>query len=202
MNYSQIAKIAMDLPKDIMTSVYRNHNAELFIYRPNKLSSRFKDYDVDKNFQIFLKEGNNEAFRPNHLRLMLDLKLRVRNHPESQKLLLSTFDNIFYGMDPIEAIKPLSHFTFQQYINDLDIIATLFQLFVVEQNTGYGKKSKYNPISLYIMGWVRTFLHSDSEIDIVTMRMCSFSPPPVKYTCMDDKNHKKYNPQAKPLWYL
>ena len=88
--------------------------------------------------------------------------------------------------------------------NRWSLIATaiLAQLFIIEQEYGFMGRTKYNPPSLYIQGWIRNFIDSDAEIDILCRRICSFTPPPVKYTCCDDKNHKKYMNNAEPLWYL
>lgn len=189
------------LPFDAMTEVYANDNQRVFIYRPATLSARFKDYDVNTNFQIFLQIGNDKPFRPNHLRLLLDLKLRSRELPETINALLLTFDEIFYGADPLEVVKHVENINYTQFINPIDITAVLAQLFIIEQNIGYGRKSTFNPPSLYIHGWIRTFIASDQEIDQIVYRICRNIPPAVKYTCQDNKNHKNYNKNARPLWY-
>ena len=195
-------KFALSLPFDTMTEVYNNGEQAILLYRPSTLSKRFKNYDVNTNFQIFLRIGNDKPFRPNHLRLLIDLKLRAREIPESRKKLLSAFDNIFYGEEPLNAIKPLTCFSFTQYINPIDITAILAQLFIIEQDIGYGKKSTFEPPSLYIHGWIRTFIESNQEIDQIVYRICKNTPPAVKYTCQDNKKHPKYNQNPKPLWYV
>lgn len=78
-------QMILDLPFDTMTKVYSNGEHSILVYRPSQLSQRFKDYDVNKNFQIFLQIGNNKPFRPNHLRLLIDLKLRSRELPQVKK---------------------------------------------------------------------------------------------------------------------
>lgn len=185
-----------------MTEVYNNGEQSILIFRPSTLPKRFKDYDVNKNFQIFLKIGNDKPFRPNHLRLLIDLKLRARELPQCREELLIAFDKIFYGVEPLEAIQPLNNIHFTQYINPIDITAVLAQLFIIEQNIGYGNKSTFNPPALYIHGWIRTFIASYQEIDQIVYRICRNTPPAVKYTCQDNKNHSKYNSDAKLLWYL
>lgn len=159
-------------------------------------------YITNYNFQIFLKIGDDKPFKPNHLRLLIDLKLRAREIPQSRIELLTAFDKIFYGAEPLKAISPLTHINFTQYINPIDITAVLAQLFIIEQNIGYGNKSTFNPPSLYIHGWIRTFIASDQEIDQIVYRICRNTPPTVKYTCQDNKNHPEYNPNAKLLWYI
>lgn len=185
-----------------MTELYNNGEQAILIYRPSTLSVRFKNYDVNTNFQIFLRIGNDRPFRPNHLRLLIDLKLRARELPQAREELLIAFDKIFYGEEPLDAIKPLTHIRFTQYINPIDITAMLAQLFIIEQDIGYGNKSTFDPPSLYIHGWIRTFIESEQEIDQVVYRICRNTPPAVKYTCQDNKNHPKYNPDAPLLWYV
>lgn len=202
MTYGEMKEIILDLPFDTMTEVYNNGEQALLVCRPSTLSKRFKNYNVNTNFQVFLRIDDDRPFRPNHLRLLLDLKLRARELPQSRKKLLTAFDNIFYGEEPLAAIKPLTCIPFTQYINPIDITAVLAQLFIIEQDIGYGDKSTFNPPSLYIHGWIRTFIEADQEIDQIVYRICKNTPPAVKYTCQDNKNHSKYNPNAPLLWYL
>lgn len=201
MTYEEMYDIIISLPFNEMKTVYSNENQSIIVFRPSILPIRFKDYDVNTNFQIFLQTGSEKPFRPNHLRLLLDLKLRSREFPESKDALLLAFDNIFYGWDPLKAINKLLSISYTQYINPLDITAQLAQLFIIEQNIGYGSKSTFDPPSLYIQGWIRSFINENQEIDQIVYRICRNTPPPVKYTCQDNKRHKKYNFHAGPLWY-
>ena len=194
-------KIIEDLPFDQMTKVYSNGNENILVYRPSTLSERFKYYNVKTNFQIFLQIGDDKPFRPNHLRLLIDLKLRSREYPEYNNKLLLAFDKIFYGEDPINCISSLKKLPYIQHINPLDITAVLAQLFIIEQDIGYGLRSTFAPPSLYIQGWIRTFIDANQEIDQIVYRISRNTPPAVKYTCQDNKNHKYYNPCAEPLWY-
>lgn len=202
MTYEEMKDIVLELPFDTMTEVYNNSEQAILIYRPSTLSKRFKDYNVNTNFQVFLRIGNDKPFRPNHLRLLIDLKLRVRELPQAKEELLIAFDKIFYGEDPLFAIKSLNHIRFTQYINPIDITAILAQLFIIEQDIGYGGKSTFDPPSLYIHGWIRTFIASEQEIDQIVYRICRNTPPAVKYTYQDNKNHRNYKPNAENLWYL
>ena len=138
MTYNEMRAIVLGLSFDTMTEIYSNGKQSILIYRPSTLSERFKNYDITTNFQIFLKIGNDKPFRPNHLRLLIDLKLRAREFPQSKEELLIAFGKIFYGMEPLDAIKPLTHIHFTQYINPIDITAILAQLFIIEQDVGYG----------------------------------------------------------------
>ena len=202
MNYNEAYDIALKLEFDQKRIVYEEGIYQIYLYRPSKLSKRFKNYDVNKNFQIFLEKKGEQAFKPNHLRFLIDLKLRVRENSKIKEQLLTAFDMIYYGEDLEYAIKPLENECFSQYIDPLNVIANLSLFFLVEQNLGYGNKSKFSPSALYLQGWIRTFINSEKEIDEIVMRISKNTPPLVKYTRQDNKNHKAYNQNAKPLWYI
>jgi len=201
MDKSSMFKIVKDLPFDTKKTVYKEGNVEIQLFRPSVLSTRFKEYDVKKNFQIWLKEEQRE-FRPNHLRLFIDLNLRVRSRPELKKPLLLAFDNIFYGKDPEIELKELKKEEFKHYLNDIAVIGILSQLFLIEQEYGYHKPSMFDPPNLFFQGWVREVLDNPKEIDNLCMSIANGQPPLVRYTYRDNKKHKDYDKDFKPLWYL
>jgi hypothetical protein len=186
------------LPFDKKEVVYKIDNTELYILRPTK---KFKDYDKRKNFQVWLKEGDRE-FKPNHLRLFIDLNLRIRSRPDLKIRMLQAFDNIFYGSDPEEELEELSKENFDHFLNDIRIIGVMAQLFIIEQEYCYSKESNYDPPTLFFQGWVRQFIDSPKEIDNMCMSVANYNSPAVRYTRMEDKKHKKYQPNLKPLWYI
>lgn len=199
-------KIVKELPFDKLETLYTEGNLSVQILRPSKLPPRFKDYDLKKNFQIWLREDQKNdkfrAFRPNHLRVLIDLNLRVRSRPDLKKALLTAFDNIFYGMDPKEAIKPLKNERFDHFLNLIEVTGNLSQLFLIEQEYCYHKESNFDPLTLFYQGWVREFIDSPKEIDNMCMSVSNRQPPWVKYTYKEDKNHKKYEKNRQSLWYL
>ncbi|VVB83891.1 Uncharacterised protein [uncultured archaeon] len=201
MDKKEMFNIVKKLPFDKMTSVFKKGNTEVLLFRPSKLSARFKDYDVKKNFQIWLKEGNRE-FRPNHLRVMIDLNLRIRSRPDLKRELLIAFDNIFYGKDPEKELSKVSKEKFEHYLNDLTVIGVLAQLFIIEQEYGYHKESMFEPPTLFFQGWIREFIDNPKEIDNLCMSVANGQPPIAKYVSFESKKHKKYKPNLKPLWYL
>lgn len=178
-----------------------DEGVQLYIFRPSKLSKRFEGYDLKKNFQIWLKEDDRE-FRPNHLRVMIDLNLRTRSKPDLKRAILSIFDNIFYGKDPDGEIKKIEHEKFEHFLNSIRIIAYLAQLFVIEQEYNYHKPSKFDPLTLFLQGWIREFIDSPKEIDNMCMSVCSGQPPKVQYTDKENKKHKNYEKNRKELWYF
>ncbi len=194
-------EIVKNLKFDKLKIIHKNGKLEIFLLRPSELSTRFKYYDKNKNFQVWIKNGER-SFRPNHLRLLIDLNLRARSRPDLIKELLTAFDNIFYGKDPNIELKKLSKEKFEHYLNDILSIGILSQTLILEQEYGYHKKSNYNPPSLYLQGWIRAFICNMKEIDILLARICGNNPPESKYTCQDDKNHKKFSKKQNPIWYL
>ena len=103
-----------DLPFDTKKTVFNEGNVEVQIFRPSVLSARFKAYDVNKNFQMWIKEGARE-FRPNHLRVMIDLNLRIRSRGDLKKGLLVAFDNIF-----VHRFSPMLYFRISWYNSKKD----------------------------------------------------------------------------------
>jgi len=201
MDKTSMFKIVRELKFDKKLSVFKKGKTEIQLFRPSVLSARFKDYDVKKNFQIWLKEGERE-FRPNHLRVMIDLNLRARSRQDLKKELLLAFDNIFYGKDPEKELDKLSKEKFEHYLNDLVIIGILSQLFIIEQEYGYHKESMFSPPTLFFQGWIREFIDNPKEIDNLCMSVCNGQPPITKYTYKENGKHKNYEAKLKPLWYL
>jgi len=201
MNKSAALKIVKDLPFDVRKTVYKQATTAIQIERPSVLSARFKDYDVKKNFQIWLKEGDRE-FRPNHLRVLIDLNLRVRSRDDLKEKLLLAFDNIFYGEDPEKELKELSKEQFEHYLNPLIIVGILAQLLLIEQEYAYHKESNFEPPTLFFQGWIREFIDNPKEIDNLCMSVCNGQPPLAKYVNLENKKYKKYVKNLKPLWYL
>lgn len=194
-------EIVKTLEFDKKKIVFQEGNAGVLIFRPSKLSKKFESYDVKKNFQIWLREGSRE-FRPNHLRAMIDLNLRVRSRPDLKTKLLLAFDNIFYGKDPEAELEELSKEKFEHFLNPLKVIGIFAQLFVIEQEYGYNKESKFDPPTLFFQGWVREFLDNPKEIDNLCMSVAKGQPPEARYTKLENKKHKKYRPALQTLWYL
>ena len=201
MKYQDAFEIVKRLPFDEETTIIKNEGVELYVLRPSKLSKRFKDYDLKRNFQIWLRQDDRN-FRPNHLRVMIDLHLRNRSRPDLKSKLVLIFDNIFYGNDPDEEIMRISGEKFEHFLNPLRIIANLSQLFLIEQDYAYNKESKFDPPTLFYQGWVRQVLDDIREVDNVSMSIASGQPPLTKYTAKENKKSNKYTENLEPLWYL
>lgn len=202
MKYKEILTIIQNLEFDKKQIICEDiDGVQLYVIRPSIVPERFKNYDLKKNFQIWIKEGDRE-FKPNHLRVLIDLNLRIRSRPDLKRKLLTTFDNIFYGQDPEDEIKKLEQKDFEHTLNNLEIIAKLAQLFLIEQEINYNKKSQFEPLTLFLQGWIREFIDSPKEIDNLCMSVANGQPPKPQYTAKENKKHKKYGENLKPLWYL
>lgn len=180
-----------------------NNGVEVSVFRPREVPRRLRQkYDPNKNFQIWLKEGD-EHFRPNHLRLIIDLDLRMRSRPDLQKRLLQAFDDIFYGEDPDIVVERFKGEVFEHKLNSLNVITTLMQLFTIEQAINYTSESKFDPPTLFLLGWVRAAICQNKEIDNLCMSIGRFQPPPSRFTDMENKKkHRKYNLNRPNLWYF
>jgi hypothetical protein len=202
MKYQDMFNVVKELTFDNKVTVCNDdQGVEISIFRPAKLGKRFQSYDPKKNFQIWLKEGERE-FRPNHLRVFIDLNLRSRSRPDLKRPLLTIFDNIFYGNDPDKEITLVKGETFEHYLNSLKIIANLAQLLIIEQNYGYHRESKFEPPTLFFQGWIRQFIDSPKEIDNLCMSVCKGQPPQARYTAKENRKGKKFEKSLSPLWYM
>ncbi len=201
MKYSEVMEIVKNLPYDTEKLILDAEGIKISIIRPSQLPKGFYKYDPAKNFQIWFQEGERK-FKPNHLRVMIDLYLRSRSREDLKKELLLAFDSIFYGEDPEAAIKALKNEAFEHFLNPLIIIATFCQLFITEQEYGYPGESNYDPKTLFFQGWIRQVIVDSKEIDNVVMSIANNQPPVAKFTYKENKKHKKFDSGFKSLWYL
>lgn len=202
MEKKKALKIITDLQNDKKVTFCTVQGIEIYLVRPSKLPKGLKnEYDQKKNFQIWLKEGVRE-FKPNHLRIMIDLALRHRCRSDLKKKMLIAFDNIFYGKDPDLEVAELEKEKYEHFLNPLRIIANLAQLFLIEQEFNYNKESKFDPKTLFLQGWIREFIDSPKEIDNMCMSVCSGQPPKAQYVAKENKKSKKHIDALKLLWYL
>jgi len=198
MEYTKAFDIIKGLKFDSNVIFFNDNKNEIHLVRPSK---QFKSYDINKNFQVFLKEDERN-FRPNHLRIMIDLHLRVRSRPDLKNELLLSFDKIFHKEDPDLAIEKIKDEHFDHYLNSLPIIANLSQLFLIEQEYNYERESNYNPSTLFYQGWIRQFIDSSKEIDNLVMSVCNRQPPAARYTALENRKNKKFHEKNNDLWYL
>lgn len=93
MNYDKMFSIVENLPFDTEEDIYLSKRERIYLLRPSVLSKKYSSYDPKTNIQVWLEEDGKRPFKPNHLRILIDLKLRVREHPELRYKLLEAFDS-------------------------------------------------------------------------------------------------------------
>ena len=201
MDKAEMFKVVKILSFDKKKVIYKEGDLSIYILRSSKLKKKFAGYNVKKNFQIWLKEKDRE-FKPNHMRIFIDLNLRVRSKPKLKKELLTAFDNIFYGKDPIKELNRLSKEQYDHSLNPIIAIGILAQLLIIEQEYNYNKPSNFMPPTLFFQGWVREFIDNPKEIDNLCMSVAHGQPPIARYTEQENQKNKKYVKNRKPLWYL
>ena len=184
------------------TIIIDSEGVELYVIRPETVPAKLKNkYDAGKNFQICIKQ-NYQDFKPNHLRVLIDLSLKVKAQPKLKERMLLAFDNIYYGSDPIKEVEQFRDITFPHFLNSMDIIASLSQLFLIEQELNYSRESHFDPKGLFYQGWVREFIDSPKEIEIMCVSAARGQPPNTKYTVRENKKSKKFQPNLVRLWYI
>lgn len=202
MKKSALLNVVIELKFDKDYTLFQDDDGtRLYINRPSRVSPRFKNYDINKNFQIWMS-NRSRTFRPNHLRLLIDVNLRVRSRPDLKSRLLEGFDSIYYGSDPKEALVNLAKENFQHFLNSVVFIGYLAQALFIEQEYNYNKVSKYDPPSLFLLGWIRQFIDSPKEIDNLTMSVANRQPPSSKYVEKENHKSESYQDDLKSLWYL
>jgi hypothetical protein len=203
MKYDEMVKIITSLNLGERKTIFiDSERAELYVVRPETVPAKLKnEYEACKNFQICLKQ-NYQDFKPNHLRVLIDLSLKARAQPKLKNRLLIAFDNIYYGHDPLAEVEQFRDITFPHVLNSIETIASLSQLFLIEQDVNYLKESHYDPKGLFFQGWVREFVDSPKELEIMCVSAARGQPPNTKYTSKENRKSRKYQQNLEPLWYL
>mgnify|MGYP001590659231 FL=1 len=150
-------------------NIYRVDNTDLWIHRPEKLGSSLKNkekYDVKTNFQIFMRGEDGIAFKPNHLRILLDLHLKLISNPDDAEQLFLILEKIYNGEDPIKFKEKLLKMSFKMQLDTSLINVCCAQLFMSEQDVNY-TKGKIQPPRAYLMGYIRLIKTKQENIDKV-----------------------------------
>jgi len=154
--------------------------SEIYVLRPEKPGRTKQEYKIF-NLQIFLKKPGKKEFRPNHLRLLIDLYLKKISDPEKSEYIFSVIERIFNGEDPKNFINDVKNMRFKMQIDDVDINLYCAQLFMLEQDICY-EKSKYDPHRLFLMGYIRYVRSGEEEIDKIARGIAVGYPPPPRFT--------------------
>ena len=156
---------------------------EIFVYKPSKPSATLKhaDYDPRRNFQIFLKFPNKREFRPNHLRLLLDLHLKRLSDKIKSNYIFSVLEKIYEGDDPVDFADKLKDLDFRMQIDSSVLNIYYGQLFMIEQDINWSyRKTQCDPPRSYLMGYIRMVHSGEKEIDRL-LWSATRNPPPKKW---------------------
>jgi len=162
--------------------IYEYKGAEIFIHRPESIPTHLKqkaNYDPHKNFQIFLRLPGIKAFKPNHLRILLDLHLKNVSNPNNANFIFDSFEHIYNKEDPKKFIPTLENINFRMQIDSAVLNLLYGQLFMVEQEINY-TFGQVNPPRAFLMGYIRLIKSGEYEIDRV-LWSATRNPPPVRF---------------------
>ena len=138
---------------------------ELYVHRPEKLGRSLKrEYALHKNFQIFMKKPKEKEFKPNHLRILINLHLKKISDPKKADILFDILEKIYHGDDPLLYKKDLEILDFRMSLDSALVDVCLAQLFMCEQEICY-TDGKVKPPRAYLMGYIRMVRHRAEEID-------------------------------------
>lgn len=167
MLYKELLETINNVRIEERKNIYREDNTDLWIYRPEKLGRSLKSkekYDVKTNFQIFMRDKNGVAFKPNHLRILLDLHLKLISNPDSARELFYILEEVYNGRDPLEFKNELDKMKFRMQLDTALINVCCAQLFMSEQDINY-TKGKVQPPRSYLMGYIRQIKLGQENID-------------------------------------
>lgn len=147
--------------------VYSINGGELFLNRPVKVPTKLKHskrYDPKKNFQIGVSKEGQREFLPNHLRILIDLQLKLKEDPKNAQLLFDAIEKIYDGEDPIRYKGQLEKLGLKEGFEDTFTDLCLVQLFFLEQDINHDF-GKVDPPKAYLMGYIRMIRQNVEEID-------------------------------------
>lgn len=140
---------------------------ELYVHRPEKLGRSLKrEYALHKNFQIFMKKPKEKEFKPNHLRILINLHLKKISDPKKADIIFDILERIYHGDDPLLHKKDLELIDFRMSLDSALVDVCLAQLFMCEQEICY-TDGKVKPPRAYLMGYIRLVRSGEVEIDKV-----------------------------------
>lgn len=167
MEFEKLKEIIASLKMNESKTVYElDDGVKLFLHRPEKLgrSLKRKTYDPKKNFQIFMKKPEHKDFKPNHLRVLLDLHLKRDSDPKNAEKIFDVIEKIYQGADPLNFKSILTNLKFRMFLDSPLVNVCCAQLFMAEQDVNY-TDGKIQPPRAFMMGYIRMIRTGEFEID-------------------------------------
>lgn len=154
-----------------------DNGVELYVHRPEKLGRSLKrEYAIHKNFQIFMKKPGEEDFKPNHLRILINLHLKKISDSEKAELIFDILEKVYNGEDPLLYKDKLTSLNFKMSLDPTLVDVCLAQLFMCEQEICY-TDGKVKPPRAYLMGYIRLVRSGKVEIDKLLWNSIRHPPP-------------------------
>lgn len=169
MKMDELKELIINLELTEKETIYTTPDGiEVFVYKPLKPSATLKhtDYNPQKNFQIYLKFPEKKEFRPNHLRLLLDLHLKRLSDENKSNIIFSSLEKIYEGEDPEKFADKLKELNFRMQLDSSLLNVYYGQLFMIEQDINWSeRKTQCQPPRSYLMGYIRMVHSGEKEID-------------------------------------
>lgn len=150
-------------------------------------TGKYSKYD----FAVGLKYHGQHEFFPTHVRLIIDLYLKIYSESCKSKKLFSAFEEIFKGEGP-EVFKELETLNFSMQLDNSYISLCYGQLLMIEQDFNYapvgGRKSRHFPPREFLMCFIRWIASKENEIDKIVTAAVRNYPPPSKFKDLDCRN--------------
>jgi len=180
-DFKKVKETIEKLEIDNSKTIYKLDNGtELYVHRPKKLGKSLKkEYEIHKNFQIFMKKPHEEDFKPNHLRILINLHLKKISDPAKAEKIFSILEKVYHGEDPLAYRKELEALNFRMSLDSPLVDVCLAQLFMCEQEINY-TDGKVKPPRAYLMGYMRLVKCGEVEIDKLLWNSIRH-PPPVRF---------------------
>ena len=188
MDFEKLKDLISEIKIGETKTIYKLGNVELYVHRPEKVGRSVKQtYDLKKNFQIFMKKPGHNDFKPNHLRILINLHLKKESDNKSAEKVFDILEKVYDGEDPLKFEKELSTLNFRMSLDSALVDVCCAQLFMAEQEIAY-PGGKVKPPRAYIMGYIRIIREGQQEIDKLLWNSIRH-PPAIKYR-FNDKNQK------------
>src|SRR3989344_836840 len=138
MDFEKLKDVIIALRIGETKTIYKLDDIELYVHRPEKIGRSVKQtYDIKKNFQIFMKKPGHNDFKPNHLRILINLHLKKESDPNSAEIIFDILEKVYNGDDPLKFKDKLNELKFRMSLDSALVDVCCAQLFMAEQDIAY-----------------------------------------------------------------
>lgn len=139
------------------------------------------------DYAVGLIVPGQPEFYPTHIRLLIDLYIKLESNPDGAKKLFKTLEKVYNGVDPQDYVDELRIIDFPMHLDEAEVNLYVAQLLMIEQDFNFGpgapKKSKLDPPREYLMRFIRWIAARDTQIDRIIFAAAGRKyPAPKKYS--------------------